>query len=133
MTKCKEKIAVQGIDFHLELENPDEDCEVDSSGRQHRIIIDNKRANSIEVDQESESIDQHVVFGNPSTYSWDDSVVVTRRRTSNPSTTRCSETAYADDPDNTDVIETEIEYQDKIHQTSLPAQVVIDDIEVDVC
>jgi len=122
MSKCEETISsVQGIQFELELKDPEKDCEVDSEGRQHKITIKNLRP----------SIDQHVVFGNPGTYTWGDSVTVSKRRKTS-TVKQCSETAYSDEPGNGDTLESKIRYKDIFPwDTSLSS--VSDDIEVDVC
>jgi hypothetical protein len=132
MSKCEETISsVQGIQFELELKDPEKDCEVDSEGRQHKITIKNLRPNSVRVKPESESIDQHVVFGNPGTYTWSDSVTVSKRRKTS-TVKQCSETAYSDEPGNGDILESEIRYKD-IFPWKPSLSSVSDDIEVDVC
>lgn len=134
MPKCQEAIrSVQGINFYLELKNPEKDCEINKQGRQYRIIVENFRPNSIEIEQESVSVDQHVVFGNPSSYDWSARKKVTRRRNNNPSTKRCSETAYSDDPGNDDTIESEIRYKDILPNIKTSFDCVSDKIEVNVC
>lgn len=133
MSKCEETIpSVQGIDFYLEVEDPEVDCDVDDEGREHRVIIENYRPNSVEVTTDSASQNDYVTFGGSGAYRWTDSVVVPKKRSNSPRIRRCAETAYSDDPGNTETLESTIDYRD-ILPMPMPVFTEHEDIDVDVC
>lgn len=131
MTKCRESISLQGLEFRIELENPEADCDIDVDGREHRIIIENLRPNSVDIDAISESLSQKVSFGQSGSHRWSVSTVVSKSRGNNPTIENCSETAYPQDSNSTETIESTIDHQDVLPM-SVPIFTEQEDIDVDV-